>query len=250
MKSKRGIPAFPLSVIWLQALILSATIVCQTVHAFTHYTRGTSLASFRRQPQWRYQSSPAKMPMQRVNGNDFPFVSSPRIMQALSSSTVSKQPEQTQGLFRRRGKHSLGQTSRYSLFLRTMCLPLAVGILGFPFRALAAHSVAPTLMKSSKHVIPNKKSSLRILMLSLAVTFAVRLVRLQQRQALDATSEWARYANYPAARGRALGSLICLQLFPLWILTKILTLCGKQERAERMRTRTGNVFADGLLRLG
>ena len=248
MKSRRGIPAFSLSAIWLQALILSGIILCQNVHAFTRHTRGTSLASFRQQHQWRYQSTPLNMPMQRGNVNGLALVSPPGLQQSLSSSPVLRQPDQSR-LFGRRENWTLHQTSRYSLFLRIICLPL-IGILGFPLQALAAAtSVVPTL-KAWKHVLPNRKNSLRILVLSLAVTFAVRLVRLQRRQALDATSEWARYANHPAARGRALGSLICLQLLPLWILTRTLTLCGKKERAERMRTRTGNVFADGLLRLG
>jgi hypothetical protein len=94
------------------------------------------------------------------------------------------------------------------------------------------------------------RSSLRASFVAIAILFTIRMIRLRARQALDETSEWSRYANHPASRGRALGSLMFLQVFPLWSMTRILQLCGRSALAQKLRTRTGNVFADGLLRLG
>jgi hypothetical protein len=54
----------------------------------------------------------------------------------------------------------------------------------------------------------------------------------------------------PGTRARAVGSLLFFKIMPLWIATRVCTLMGMKERAEKFRVRTGNVFADGLLRLG
>ena len=52
------------------------------------------------------------------------------------------------------------------------------------------------------------------------LVWARRAVR--RRQSVDATSEWERYARHPGARGRALLSLVLLQLGPLWVLSRLL----------------------------
>lgn len=181
------------------------------------------------------------------------------------SSLFARPPQRQSNLFGAviLDQHQQQTWSPSSLFLRLVLIPLA-GIFCLPLRAVAKAGTSSStstaaatttagvieLLKSWMKFLPPKRISLQVLAFSLGVTIVVRLVRLQKRQALDATSEWARYANHPATRARALGSLTCFQLLPLWIATRILSICGKKAQAEEMRTRTGNVFADGLLRLG
>lgn len=93
-------------------------------------------------------------------------------------------------------------------------------------------------------------------------------VMAYRRQKVDATSEWGRYADQPAARGMAL-SLLMMRLVPYALLPVILeTFTGKKKesadnydgysskeeyessRAHRLRKTGGQLFADGLLRLG
>ncbi|CAB9499800.1 OF BC1 COMPLEX KINASE 7, chloroplastic [Seminavis robusta] len=118
--------------------------------------------------------------------------------------------------------------------------------------AAAATTSSPSLLGSlwGKRTLPIARTCRKIIKLSLLSFLMIRWLRLQKRLSLDPTSEWSRYANHPGARGRALGSLVCLQIFPLWLVTRVLQLCKRKELAERIRTRTGNVFADGLLKLG
>ena len=128
------------------------------------------------------------------------------------------------------------------------------GLLTLPSWAAAASLSSSVASSTSINIfrgkLPSIKTSLRLAALSFAITFVIRYIRLRKRQALDATSEWSRYANHPGTRARALGSLIFLQLLPLWIVTRLLRVVRMKDRAQALRTRTGNVFADGLLRLG
>mmetsp|Transcript_22796 Transcript_22796/g.34501 ORF Transcript_22796/g.34501 Transcript_22796/m.34501 type:complete len:636 (+) Transcript_22796:141-2048(+) len=70
--------------------------------------------------------------------------------------------------------------------------------------------------------------------------------RARQRQALDATSEWSRYAQNPAARGRAV-MMIGLRLLPYWLRYK---LTFDKEKKKQVSTQSGRVFSDELLKLG
>lgn len=70
--------------------------------------------------------------------------------------------------------------------------------------------------------------------------------RARQRQALDATSEWSRYAQNPAARGRAV-MMIGLRLLPYWLRYK---LTFDKEKKQEVSTQSGRVFSDELLKLG
>jgi len=88
-----------------------------------------------------------------------------------------------------------------------------------------------------------------------------------RRQRVDATSEWGRYADFPSARGMALMALM-MKLIPYVILPGVIeSITGKTKdgddyngytnkqeyelsKAHKMRRRGGEVFADGLLRLG
>jgi hypothetical protein len=130
--------------------------------------------------------------------------------------------------------------------VRKASIPLLISLISMPRQAWAASS----FVQVAKHKLPSIRAAWKIVKISLVVILVIRQLRLRKRQSLDATSEWARYAKYPSTRGRALGSLLCFQLFPLWLSTRILQLVGQKERADRMRIRAGNVFADGLLRLG
>jgi len=117
----------------------------------------------------------------------------------------------------------------------------------------------------------------------------------RKRQAVDATSEWGRYADAPAARGRAL-MMLCTQIAPYLVVAQLLKVLpgGKskakdakkaekkkvngvngangangavnggssgtndddrpttwaQRKSRGLKTKSGNLFADGLLRLG
>ena len=105
------------------------------------------------------------------------------------------------------------------------------------------------------------------------------------RQKIDATSEWGRYADDPAARGRAL-MILCVRIAPYVVASQVLKLLpgGKskkegggddakkangvngtvngeinnegeptmwaQRQSASLQTKSGSLFADGLLRLG
>lgn len=83
----------------------------------------------------------------------------------------------------------------------------------------------------------------------------------RKRQKIDPTSEWGRYADKPAARGQAL-SLLMMKLTPYAIFPALLDKFSKKKkddlseeeykstRAHKWRRRGGEMFADGLLKLG
>lgn len=122
------------------------------------------------------------------------------------------------------------------------------------------------------------------------------MVATRKRQMVDATSEWGRYADDPAARGKAL-MILCMQITPYLMVAQLLKLFsggkrksdkGKgaekkvngvngvngtngavngssakaiandddaptswaQRKSESLKTKSGHLFADGLLRLG
>ena len=126
-----------------------------------------------------------------------------------------------------------------------------------------------------------------------ALTTLWDIVATRKRQSIDATSEWGRYADDPAARGKAL-MILCMQITPYLMVAQLLKLIsgGKnkadkkgaekkvngvngangavngskvngaktndddqpttwaQRKSESLKTKSGNLFADGLLRLG
>ena len=85
------------------------------------------------------------------------------------------------------------KTNIWGGLMRKLCLsllPLFWSIL--PQRASAATSALSNLWPKR---IPTRRLSIRIALSIFAITFVIRFIRLRQRQALDATSEWSRYAN-------------------------------------------------------
>lgn len=108
-----------------------------------------------------------------------------------------------------------------------------------------------------------KLSFKNILLGITSIYFAIQLIEgifASKRQSKDPTSEWGRYADKPSARGMAL-SLLLMQLIPYAILPPIIEKFNKvdptddkdmyeQSRAHKLRKRGGDIFADGLLKLG
>ena len=95
-----------------------------------------------------------------------------------------------------------------------------------------------------------------------SIYFAIQLIEgifASKRQSKDPTSEWGRYADKPSARGMAL-SLLLMQLIPYVILPPMIEKFYKvdptdkdryeQSKAHKLRKRGGDIFADGLLKLG
>ncbi|KAL7510204.1 hypothetical protein ACHAXN_007157 [Cyclotella atomus] len=111
---------------------------------------------------------------------------------------------------------------------------------------------------------PTKETFKKIALGLATIYFAIQLVEgfaASKRQQIDPTSEWGRYADKPQARGMAL-SLLMIKLAPYAILPLLLEKFGtkldpqtdkdayEQSRAHKLRKTGGNMFADGLLKLG
>ena len=105
-----------------------------------------------------------------------------------------------------------------------------------------ATTLHPSLSKP-KHVV---RTAIKLAVLSIAIVGLTQQVRVKRRQALDATSEWGRYAAHPGARGRAVMSL-CLQILPFWLVGLVVRTRAARQH---LRTRSGQLFANGLLQLG
>lgn len=92
-------------------------------------------------------------------------------------------------------------------------------------------------------------------------TKSVEAMAARKRQKLDATSEWGRYADKPAARGRALAFLL-MRIMPYAVIPALFEKFSKKKREDlskeeyestlthKLRRRGGELFADGLLKLG
>ena len=133
-------------------------------------------------------------------------------------------------------KHPLKESRR----LVSLALPLL--LVSIPTRAWAATATATT-SSWSLQTLPWKRffrACLSILILSEIISN----IRVTRRQAKIATSEWRRYAQHPAARGRAIMSLIIQQTFFV-LASKIVRF-----RRSSIRKYAGRQFANGLLKLG
>lgn len=115
-----------------------------------------------------------------------------------------------------------------------------------PSRARAALAVVATGWSAARRWAsvargwPWRRIAAAALAWSLANEAALA-VRVRRRQAVDPTSEWGRYADRPAARGRALGLL----------LTRVApSLLFRNRATSEARQRSGDRLAEGLLRLG
>ena len=108
------------------------------------------------------------------------------------------------------------------------------------------HALAATMRQT---VVARTKKFIRPALLALVtvvtLSATVNTIRSRKRQALDATSEWGRYASNPAARGRAV-MVIFLRLLPYWARQQFVNAKRKSE----LKTKGGAIFADSLLLLG
>lgn len=112
-------------------------------------------------------------------------------------------------------------------------------------------TIAPNLSLTS--TLRKKRKALLLGTALLWFTWTtVQAIQTKNRQRIDPTSEWARYARNPGARGRALGNLL-LKVTPLYFLS-----CAVGSRwgfrkptwREQILQYSGRLLADGLLRVG
>jgi predicted unusual protein kinase regulating ubiquinone biosynthesis (AarF/ABC1/UbiB family) len=121
---------------------------------------------------------------------------------------------------------------------------------------------AQNILTSVRHPTKDTFKAIAYTVISIyLLTNIVEGLAARKRQKLDATSEWGRYADKPAARGQAL-SLLLMRLTPYAILPLLLDKFSKKTkddlskeeyestRAHKLRRRGGELFADGLLKLG
>ncbi|KAL7554082.1 hypothetical protein ACHAWF_017446, partial [Thalassiosira exigua] len=117
----------------------------------------------------------------------------------------------------------------------------------------------------------NKRKVKQLTLIGLSIWALVNVVEARmahKRQEVDATSEWGRYADFPSARGMAL-TVLMMRLLPYAIVPGVIEKFSEKKRKDdkdyggydtkeeyessrphRLRTRGGQLFADGLLRLG
>lgn len=114
-------------------------------------------------------------------------------------------------------------------------------LLLIPRRALAATMRQTVVARTKKFIRPALLALVTVVTLSATVS----TIRSRKRQALDATSEWGRYASNPAARGRAV-MVIFLRLLPYWARQQFVNAKRKSE----LKAKGGAIFADSLLLLG
>jgi predicted unusual protein kinase regulating ubiquinone biosynthesis (AarF/ABC1/UbiB family) len=81
------------------------------------------------------------------------------------------------------------------------------------------------------------------------VTAIFSNVKTRRRQSVDATSEWQRYAQRPAARGRAIMLLMVKQVCFI-AGARIAGLLGMDLAPASLRKHAGRKFSNGLLKLG
>jgi hypothetical protein len=91
----------------------------------------------------------------------------------------------------------------------------------------------------------------RIVIIVWLVVSILSTIQTHRRQDQDATSEWSRYAEKPAARGRAILWLLLQQACLLFMARLTSLLAGQQHStATRIRQYAGHAFSNGLLKLG
>lgn len=91
-------------------------------------------------------------------------------------------------------------------------------------------------------LIVNYKVIKRFVLVLWLLMASTHTFRVSRRQAVDATSEWGRYARNPGARGRAL----------TWLLMRVLIVffISKIAFKERLLRYSGSMFSNGLLKIG
>lgn len=138
---------------------------------------------------------------------------------------------------------------------------------------LSPSSSFGTILRSIQHhvghalaaIYPARQSiALSILVFTVIFYSMYHSYYIQQRQTIDPTSEWERYAQYPVARTMAIFQIFLFQMVPISLriivlqqLQKVMTriidpsLKDRYEiRIVQWKERMGQIFANGLLQLG
>ena len=134
---------------------------------------------------------------------------------------------------------------------------------------LSWHALRRRLSHTFAAIGPARRPMASIILLtSTALTYSIYTTyRCQQRQRVDPTSEWERYAQYPLARTMAMTQILLFQMIPLSLrvvayqqfhtLKSRLGTGTTTEQKERYdaqitqwKEQMGQVFANGLLQLG
>lgn len=89
-----------------------------------------------------------------------------------------------------------------------------------------------------------------VLVASIAIWQYVQHRQVKKRQALDATSEWGRYARNPGARGRALMALTTWVAVTGYGRARLWKWIGASKKAEQVLETSGQKLTTGLLQLG
>ena len=105
--------------------------------------------------------------------------------------------------------------------------------------------MAATTKVSTTRIRRTIQTLAAVVFLYISITALLENRNSQRRQAKDPTSEWSRYASNPGARGRAV-VMIGLSFLPIWIKQ---IFCSKEEK-HRLWTKSGEHFAESLLKLG
>lgn len=179
------------------------------------------------------------------------------------------------------GKRSAKATSSFRtiyaalpfLLLKRLSLGSSVARAASTATSTTTYNITPALayrvwhfLKATAQKISNSLSNptRAILYTAISIYLFINIAEglaARKRQKIDPTSEWGRYADKPAARGQAL-SLLMMKLTPYAILPALLDKLAKKKkddlseeeykstRAHKLRRRGGEMFADGLLKLG
>ncbi|EED89905.1 predicted protein [Thalassiosira pseudonana CCMP1335] len=191
-----------------------------------------------------------------------------------STANTQRQSNSSTSLFAKRtSKRQMTQTIPSVLFMLLRRVAFGASVANAVTSATATtlsrpslgllRSIPTTFLSSLRH--PTKQTIRTIVYSIIAVvvlTNIVESVAASKRQKLDATSEWGRYADKPSARGMALFFLM-LKLTPYAVLPSVIEKLQRNKidrendremyessRAHQLRKKGGNLFADGLLRLG
>ncbi|GKY96724.1 hypothetical protein MPSEU_000631900 [Mayamaea pseudoterrestris] len=130
---------------------------------------------------------------------------------------------------------------------RKRFIPILISILACVIIGKPASAVSLSVLQRAK---PHCKLITRLLLGIWIASVSFKSICVKQRQAIDATLEWGRYARHPGSRGRALGWLL-LRVSTLWLMAQVCTTSSRgSRRKQRLLTCSGNTLADGLLRIG
>jgi hypothetical protein len=262
----------------MKRLALLVTLVCTLctgAEAFVAPTpRVTQIHRHRQHDGPQYDSLPMSKPMSKPMPSASPSASaSPRqcsrgFSNSYTSARLERRPLPSRSLLLRPAdvlstiKTRIKHTSIWTRAVHKRHLFAMISMLWvLPQRALAktaqtvTTTAAPAAVTSQAQLhfhsavqilVRNKRTILTTALSAFVVNMTVKYVRCKRRQAIDATSEWGRYARNPGARGRALLTLALVKVLPLWLLAQVVPA---KQRANILQY-SGRLLANGLIQLG